>query len=414
MPSTVPEDAQNLTGVGASGRTPDVFYSTSPFDRNQAPEASFPLILPVEDEDASPPNSFGNSPLGRMSPSDGDGPSHSSSPHPALTPPLDYPSHSEEAPVHEDFNASGTPPQLLSPGAFRDSAFSSASNSTDDVPIPIKWTGAERESLPPFPGGWQPTPIDEKPEDMGGFDLPEEPIFEEHDGPTPDVQDVAHRVESPDLQAADLALRKSEAGLVGLIAATDNPEATEGKGWVVVDVEGQGGESVPRPEDTVVASPEPLSPASPSVLPTSKKDSSGSGRSGAASPSGAIAAVDAIEAKNKSSSKSSKPSNDSSSSGIRKFFSTRRKNSAPPSPAASLNSLGAGSQASKPPTATPVTVDDTKRAIELVHNHSENSKAGNKEKDSSKSGTASRLRDKLRLVGTPEASRVEDKRMSIN
>ncbi|KAF7339723.1 hypothetical protein MSAN_02187800 [Mycena sanguinolenta] len=383
LPSVVPEDQPNLTGVGASGRTPDVFYATSPFHRNQEAESPFTPILPVGD--ASQPASYEASPPRRASPS-------------------------ERGPR--------TPPQLLSPGAFRDSAFSSASASMDDIPIPIKWTGEERESLgPPFPGGWQPTPIDEKPEDMGGFDTPENPIFEEEQEalPTPDVQDVVHRVASPELQETDLELRKSEAGLVGLIAATENQEPSEGKGWVVVDVEGKSPSdnvAVPAPKDTLITSPEPQSPASPSI-------------GGTASPpphpvAKAIAAVDAIEAKNKSGSKSPKPSTDSSPSGIRKFFSSRKKknsNPPPPSPAASLQSSSATSQASKTPTTkAAVSVDDTKRAIELVHNHSEKSRT-DKEKDSSSKlpGATTRLKDKLRLVGTPELSpRDEDKRMSIN
>jgi hypothetical protein len=347
-------------------------------------------------------------------------PSHSPSPHPAFTPPLDHPSPGEKSVAESDFS-----PQLLSPGAFRDSAFSSTSNSTEDVPIPIKWTGEERESVgPSFPGGWQPTPIDEKPEDMGGFDnVPEEDtIIEEHDGPTPDVQSVTQRVASPDLQAADLALRKSEAGLVGLIAATENPDVSEGKGWVVVDVEGKGdGASAPTLGGShIVASPEPQSPQSPispAVLPNATKDSSKSGGSGTASPpmahpaAKAIAAVDAIEAKNKSSSKS-KQSTENSPSGIRKFFSKGRKDSNPPSPASSVQNVSAASQAPSQPPATEVSVDDTKRAIELVHNHSEKNSKGKTEKE--KPSTTSRLREKLRLVGTPEASRNEDKRRSIN
>ncbi|KAF7339907.1 hypothetical protein MVEN_01908000 [Mycena venus] len=422
LPSVVPEHEQNFTGVGASGRTPEVFYSTSPFHQNQAAEAPFPLVMPVGD--VSPPNSFGNSPLGRASPVlvASDVPSASSS-HRVPTPPLDHPSPGEETTVHSDPTTPGTPPQLLSPGAFRDSAFSSASTSADDVPIPIKWTGEERESLgPSFPGGWQPTPIDERPEDMGGFDAPDDAIFEQQDGmPTPDVQQVVQRVASPDLQAADLALRKSEAGLVGLIAASENPEPSEGnegKGWVVVDVEGKGDDGLASKIESppLVASPEPQSPASPTLQTKPTKDSSRSeGTPGTASPhpvAKAIAVVDAIEAKNKSGSKSSKPSTDSSPSGIRKFFSIGRKNSNPPSPASSVQNVSSDSQASKPLAATSVSVDDTKRAIEMVHNHSE--KGGSAKEKNSKPPATSRFRDKLRLIGTPEASRNEDKQRSIN
>jgi hypothetical protein len=229
---------------------------------------------------------------------------------------------------------------------------------------------------------------------------------------------VFQRVASPDLQAADLALRKSEAGLVGLIAASENPEvvassqeANEGKGWVVVDIEGKP--DAPKEEEIpMVASPEPQTPTSPSALSKSHEGSKSPGMSTPISHAAkAIAAVDAIEAKNKSSSKSSKASTDSPS-GIRKFFSIGRKNSNPPSPSPSVQNVSSGlPSASKPAVATEVSVDDTKRAIEMVHNASEK-KASPKEKE--KPPTTSRLRDKLRRIGTPEASRNEDKRRSIN
>ncbi|KAJ7456690.1 hypothetical protein FB451DRAFT_1276856 [Mycena latifolia] len=437
LPSVVPHNVENFTGVGASGRTPDVFYSTSPFGHSEPAESSFPLLLPVGDgsdhasRSATPP-SRGSSPLGRASPHPPplheSNPPSSPSPHPA-TPPLD-PSPGDNMTVHSDPPTPGTPP-LLSPTAFRDSAFSSATNSTYDVPIAIKWTGAGRDSLearesmgPSFPGGWQPTPIDEKPEDMGAFD---EPIIEQHDGtPTPDVQQVVQRVASPDLQAGDLALRKSEAGLVGLIAASENQEASEaseGKGWVVVDVEGRGDDAPKDDSIPIVASPEPQTPASPSSPSATKSKESFQSESGtpiqSVSPAAkAIAIVDAIEAKNKSASKAKSPSTGAPSGIRRKLFSLNRKNSNPPSTSASEQSVSSelqeGGQSSTG-AATQVSVDDTKRAIELVHNASSQEKAKPKaEKEKEKPAPRSRLRDKFRLIGTPEASRNEDKRRSIN
>ncbi|KAJ7783453.1 hypothetical protein DFH07DRAFT_873355 [Mycena maculata] len=411
LPSNVPSSVENLTGVGVSGRTPDVFYSTSsPFSHDEQGETAFPLILPVED-DASPspsrtPPTPGGGSLGRGSPhspfrSNSDSPS--TSPHPATTPPL---VHSPEQPmsVYSDSSTPGTPP-LLSLTAFRDSALSSTTDSMYDTPIPIKWTGAARNSLeddtrapltPDFPGGWQPTPIEEKPEDIGGLGE------EEEEGPlTPNVQEVNRRVGSPDIQSADLALRKSEAGLVGLIAASENRDPSEGKGWVVVDVEGQGGAK--EEEVPVVASPEPQTPASPKS--TAQSGNGTPVQSPVSHAAKAIAIVDAIEAKNRSGSNAKSPSTDAPS-GIKKFFSMSRKDSDPPSPSASVQNTSSESQKSKPP-AMAVSVDDTKRAIELVHNASQ-------EKAKPKEKPKSRLRDKLRLIGTPEASRNEDKRRSIN
>ncbi|KAJ7666417.1 hypothetical protein B0H17DRAFT_1089730 [Mycena rosella] len=430
LPSVVPESVQDFTGVGASRRTPDVLYSTSPFGHSQPAEAAFPLLLPIGDG----PNEPSRSPT--PPPREGSPPDHasphthplidsSSPPHPD-TPPLDL-SPGETMSVHSDPPTPGTPP-LLSPGAFRDSAFSSATNSTYE-PIPIKWTGVGRDSRgaaqdaresvgPNFPGGWQPTPIDEKPEDTGAFD---EPIMRQQDeGRTPDVQEVTHRVASPDFQAGDLALRKSEAGLVGLIAASENQnqepsDASEGKGWVVIDVEGKGDEeSAP-----MVVSPEPQTPATPVRSKDSLQSGSSTPGQQTVSPAAkAIALVDAIEAKNKSGSKAKAPSSDAPSGGLRrKLFSIGRKNSNPPSPSASVDNVGAEAQEAeaKAPPAAQVSVEDTKRAIDLVHGASSQEKAKpSAEKEKEKPAPKWRLRDKLRLIGTPEASRNEDKRRSIH
>jgi hypothetical protein len=297
--------------------------------------------------------------------------------------------------------------------------------------IPIKWTGDGRDSrvdttaqdderasfAPNFPGGWQPTPIEEKPEDTGAFGEPL-PVPEE-EPQTPDVQNVVQRVASPDLKTADLALRKSEAGLVGLIAATESqdPDQAQGKGWVVVDVEGKGDEATKDFVSPVISqSPEPLTPASPvakrSGLSIDSASSSPPAQTPTISPAAkAIAIVDAIEAKNKSKSPSSE-----TPSGIKKFFSMSRKHSNPPSPTASVKNLNSETrQGSK--LATEVSVEDTKRAIELV------SKASGDEKPKPKTETMDPqaakpkrgLRDRLGLKSSPpEALRNEDKRRSMH
>jgi len=205
----------------------------------------------------------------------------------------------------------------------------------------------DRESFgPPIPGDWQPTPIHEKPgpEDMGvlSFDVPKGTIFEPHDVLTPDVQEVqaVQRLAYPDLQAAtdEAALRRSEAGLVGVIdASSENPESVGD-----LEFEGTGGVAVaPKIESPPsLTSAELQSPASPSV-----RTNSTTGRSGI---------FDATVGK--------PPSTDGAPSGIRKSL-----------------SIGHAKTAKDP-----------------------------------KLSVRSRLRDKLRRIGTPQASRVEDKRLSTN
>ncbi|KAF8269374.1 hypothetical protein EI94DRAFT_1725563 [Lactarius quietus] len=96
----------------------------------------------------------------------GDAPSTSRDANPAPNPSRSRPSHRKST------SQSGTPP-LLGPGAFRDSANSSNSNHTVDVPI--AWTGTGKEnghtrdrsrSRDPkdnvLPGGWVPAPTGAK------------------------------------------------------------------------------------------------------------------------------------------------------------------------------------------------------------------------------------------------------------
>ncbi|KAJ7071232.1 hypothetical protein C8F01DRAFT_423353 [Mycena amicta] len=380
VPMAESEPLRAITPPGSvehAARTPDVFYSTSPLGATP----------PKEDSRSQTPSSQRNGRSDDRIPSLGslsDSPSPAPSPQPAVTPP------NEEVPDFQakDFPA-GTPP-ILSPNAFRDSAFSSATNSTFDMPIPIKWTGLGRDSSsegrdstgPVFPGGWQPTPIDEKPEDLEDFEAEQR----QQGLPTPEIQEVPVRVNSLDHQSGDVELRKSEAGLVGLIAAIEtNKSTSESKGWVVVDVEGNG-ENIasPDPAKDIIQSETPSGTDTPTPISPAAK---------------AIAIVDAIESKNKSTS-SSLPSSSktSDSGGVKKFFSLGRKNSdatPPPRQQSSSNKQG-------------VSEDDTKRAIELVRDASVPQPAKPKQK------TKPSLRQRLRLIGTPEASRNEDKRRSLN
>ncbi|KAH7880544.1 uncharacterized protein C8R40DRAFT_1165504 [Lentinula edodes] len=250
LPSVVPDGVVNMTGVGAASHTPDVFYSTSPFgDLSVAP---IPLSSsPHAGVAASPPAS------------------------PRKTQPLQH-SHtsSESTPIDPSIKSLEMEGDLLSPGVFknsgiyRDSAFSS--NSDVSAEIPIKWTGAHRESQqireekrisegPKFPGGWEASPIEEKEEiDATGrvslnFDL------DQNKHPEMPVYDV--RVASPEITMAVSGTRKSEAGLIELNNATFSPppplptqsssddapsspkgkprEVGSGAGWVLVNIEGK-------------------------------------------------------------------------------------------------------------------------------------------------------------------------------
>ncbi|KAJ7293279.1 hypothetical protein C8J57DRAFT_1210877 [Mycena rebaudengoi] len=312
-------------------------------DEQQPNETSFPLILPVGEATTSrspTPQSRGSSSQDQALPLTpplvgSQSPSSTSSPHHTPTPPTQSPD--QVLLVNSEPTTPGTPP-LLSPNAFRDSVRDSAfsSNTSSMYDIPIKWTGDGRDSrvdttaqdderasfAPDFPGGWQPTPIEEKPEDTGAFGEPL-PVPEE-EPQTPDATE------------------------------SQDPDQAQGKGWVVVDVEGKGDEATKDFVSPVISqSPEPLTPASPVAKPFRTTPT--------ISPAAkAIAIVDAIEAKNKSKSPSSE-----TPSGIKKFFSMSRKHSNPPSPTASVKNLNSETrQASK--LATEVSVEDTKRAIELV------------------------------------------------
>ncbi|KAJ3516791.1 hypothetical protein NLJ89_g910 [Agrocybe chaxingu] len=361
MPSTISTGVENMTGVGSGGgRTPDVFYDTPPFSANSqthfpptvpVPTSPRPVrdvptdvqrtLRPVSDRAKTPPLLISRSPP--PSPPRGSFSPHNSKP---------------STPIAE----SGPSPPLLGGGAFRDSAFSSSSGAT--VEIPIQWTGPLKEefkfdqekpprlkssrlsSTPMFPGGWQPTPIAEKAEDE--TDIPAPPPQQTQQA-TP-IYELDSRIESPAITQPDMALRKSEAALVDIIQSTSSPPPpvpamppTErkdtsastpgGQGWVLVNVDSNAASGIAQqtatnsepqatssPEGPIPGSPKPNGVAKPST-PVPEQ----------ASPAAkAIVIVDAMESKHKKSQSASASKNkEEGSSGLKRFFSLSRKNSSP-------------------------------------------------------------------------------------
>jgi hypothetical protein len=98
-----------------------------------------------------------------------------------------------------------------------------------------------------LPGGWAPTPVEEVPEEhavsLAKPDAHRGLNLDQHKEPGP-VRDVASRVDSPELRAADERPRKSEAGVVGMIPPPPRSPSTpllpqKHEGWVLVNVEGK-------------------------------------------------------------------------------------------------------------------------------------------------------------------------------
>lgn len=297
LPSAVPSSCENMTGVGTLNRNRFISKATRPPNSGEPPEPE-----PDDEENVySPPERRMNNR------------SRSPSPHRRVsamrpvstrskTPPL-LSSHPRDPrtpspppggslmgiPRAQDF-ISGENPTLLSPGMFRirDSAFSSNSvDTTGSCDVPIRWTGLgkpegienieEEQELfteeprphlvlhaPPLPGGWEE-------EASGANDsskTDEATVRPEHvRHPDRSLHDVDVRVASPEL-VRDGVVRKSEAGMIGMIAPRSPPPAIpipsgdslgkskgnssapasptktgsrsgSGNGWVLVNVEGK-------------------------------------------------------------------------------------------------------------------------------------------------------------------------------
>lgn len=390
LPSTISSGIENMTGVGAIGNPPAVLYSPSPYDvgnrmlplgtestfskpRNETPsQRSRPHLQPTFDQVKTLPLAVpGSLP---------------SSPH-------------RKSPIQDDSESyelsRSLPAQpLLSPGAFRDSAFSG--NSEKSCETPIKWPGPANASLnqdtalrskqtqdrqhfngPILPGGWQPTPIDEKLEE----DATRKFATVSKTADDTRIHETGSRVESPEVILPDATLRQSEAALVGMTATNNSmppvvhrektPKkesqnsvgGTSGQGWVLVNVEGGSPMSQFQPNT-------PRTPYSPSGLPSDMH-----GINPVVPNAKAIVIMDAVNSKHKKSRSAS--NNKAVSEGVgsvRRFFSLNKKNS--------------------------------KKTVE----ESDKRKRNDEESQVTENTTALRstLRGKLRLIGTSEASRKED------
>ncbi|KAL0580305.1 hypothetical protein V5O48_001722 [Marasmius crinis-equi] len=384
LPSVVPEGVPNMTGVGA---TPDVFYATSPFGSaengpptpsNQPPSGTPPHHSPTR----TPP--LAHSPPYTTSPT-----SNTENTENAPSTPGDE--HGD--PSNRDTGNSLSGP-LLSPGAFRDSAFSSSTEMSKE--IPIKWTGgletlvagdndprpgAERMSSagPMLPGGWQATPIEEEEKEIP-------PRSSTPENEMPDLkQDV--RVASPEIsEPTGQGIRSSEAALMGVIPNEAPPpvpplntddakekQRTEssgsGQGWVLVNVEGKNQPTSPLAESSKHEGQESESSAATDPKEVNGQANNPVSHNASMSPAAkAIVIIDAVDAKSKP--KKEPPS----TSRVRRFFSLSRKDSP-----------------------------------KIGENPSQDPGTG-----STRVRSRSGLGQRLRRIGTPEATRNEDNRRSFD
>lgn len=340
LPSIVSSNVENMTGVG-SGRSPPIFYQTSPLDvagahvgQNLSPTRPPLPIMPQGSPIVSrqiTPNYQPASPKPKSMRGKIPTP-----PGPSTPSPPGSPANSQPGTPVAELNP-GSP--LLGASAFRDSAFSSATEFSRE--IPIKWTGPLADdvfqgkleqgypktnrvlSTPVIPGGWQATPVSEK-GDEGEWKTPVQgtPIHENE-----------QRFESPEIVRPDFDLRRSEAALVGVIKSTSptppipspsKAPAGGGTGWVLVNVDAPKAAMVPFKQ----SKPAPTSQPSDS---TTMSESSNAAAATTVphhpSPEAkAIAIVDALETRSK---KNSMKKDDS---GVKRFFSINRKNSVSESP----------------------------------------------------------------------------------
>ena len=292
LPSAVPSSCENMTGVGTLGRNRFLSKTIYPPNSGEPPESKY------DDEETI-----------RSTPEQRANGSRSPSPHRrvsamrpvstrAKTPPL-LTTHPRDprtplpppgGPRAQDF-VLGENPTLLSPGMFRirDSAFSSNSiDTTGSCDVPMRWTGLgkpegieniqEEQELfteepkphpvlhvPVLPGSWSMTPEEEASEANDSSKTDEATVRPEHNRhPDRSLHDVDARVALPEL-VRDGAVRKSEAGMIGMIAPRSPPPPSSrdslgkskgsssapasptktgsrsgsGNGWVLVNVEGK-------------------------------------------------------------------------------------------------------------------------------------------------------------------------------
>jgi hypothetical protein len=349
LPSAVPSSCENMTGIGTlnrnrfiskviyppnSGESPEPKYDdegtahsaserhTNNRSRSPSPHRRVSAMRPVSTRSKTPPLLT----------------SHPHDPRAPSPPPSGSLMGMSRAP---DF-ALGENPTLLSPGMFRirDSAFSSNSiDTTGSCEVPIRWTGLgkpegieniEEEQevfteeprphpvlhVPMLPGSWS------EEEASGAYDsskTDEATVRPEHARhPDRSLHDVDVRVASPEL-VRDGAVRKSEAGMIGMIAPRSPPppipipsrdslgkskgsssapasptktgsRSGSGNGWVLVNVEGKdhanGHSSSPLTSPTIpnqdrarkvshVNEKAPMSPSAKAIVVIDTKDGKG-------------------------------------------------------------------------------------------------------------------------------------------
>jgi len=342
MPSVVSANVENMTGIGAR---PKLLYETPPIDVGDPFQSSLVTSTGLENE--GPPD-LHRPPLRPVSERAKTPPllisSTTSSPRKVPEFPID--SLPADAPRIDE-----TSPRLLGIGTFRDSAFSS--NSELSCEVPIKWTGLLRDELartdenaqitpnrassgPHLPGAWQPTPIAEKPE---AEYPPHAPHPTGTDKKTTPIHELSSRFDSPEVTRPEMPLMKSEAALVGIIQSTSSPvplpnqsgtkspQTPGGKGWVLVNVDNSGSTTLPEAQGAVHPEPHPLQYREPSPEREPTYQSISPKPEQPSSTAKAIVVIDALESKHKKSKSTSNSKQVEGGSGVRRFFSLNRKNS---------------------------------------------------------------------------------------
>ncbi|KAG0709040.1 hypothetical protein DFH29DRAFT_354608 [Suillus ampliporus] len=372
LASAVPSSCENMTGVGSMARnrfTSNPIYTATPgpFPDTDHPNEDAVHSSPPPDRHHRRPRSRSPSPKRRVSALR---PVSTRSKTPPLlrshSPPRD-PRTSSQPPASHDISMNEGPP-LLSPGMFRmrDSAYSVNTVDTTDTSSGFKWTGLGRPDgienieevheepseeqtprLPVLPGAWAMTPEEERPEMSSRMtDAPmadERGLHLEHRrSPDKSLHDIDARVASPEL-VSDQAVRKSEAGLIGMISpprsspppihppsrdslykrkassSTDPPASPikpgsrsgSGNGWVLVNVEG-------KEHMTASMSTPAGSPTSPTHVERGGKrtTSATAERASMSAAAKAIAVIDAQDTKPKK--------RQSTGSGLRRLLSISR------------------------------------------------------------------------------------------
>jgi hypothetical protein len=243
LPSTISSGTPNMTGVGTSGgreaeKRHDMLYSTFhiPNKQSKMPRPfGFPKAV----------TRWRDSELSRSkSPSSAISESSSAI---SSDPP---PNGQANGFAHNSTGQQAVPP-LLSSGVFRDSAFSSNTDASHEVPI--KWTGTNRgndikedredeeynvdevqtgksnrlSGGPVLPGGWAPEM--DKPQSPSGIQNGNGhpsmlPVLGKQDkGPDKSVHNVSSRVSAPEVRHAPEGMRRSEMASFGMMPLPGPP-----------------------------------------------------------------------------------------------------------------------------------------------------------------------------------------------